>query len=395
MEPPYLATCPDAIQDILGTELLDCGATRITKGYRMLRFDASLHDWYQMHLRLSTASKLFQVLRDCPAARDDILYFQARKIPWPEVLSPGKSFKINGIAGDRGQNAMGSNQISKQIRLAIEDSMRQKTGTTPQVSLQNPDLEVTCHIRRQRATICINTSGKALHKRGYRTGGHPAPLKETMAASLLRLAGYDGSQNFSDPMCGSGTILIEAAFIALNKACNIHRKKGQFALEHLPDFDRRLWREAQDELRDRKLSTPQHILAGSDLHKGYVQMSRENALRARVEKHLRLSCQSFFDSKKPADTGILLTNLPYGERIDIEGCSLKDFYRRVGDTLKQRYGGWRACLFVNEASPWKHIGLRPAKKISLLNGSIPAKLLIFDLYEGSRKKAKAQEHREL
>lgn len=381
----YIATCPDAAKDILSQELREAGAVQITQGYRMVRFQASQEDWYKMHLTLATASNLFQVLKECSGANPKILNTQAGRIAWHKLFSPQKTFKVNGIAGDRGSESMTSNEISKQVRHAIEEVMEFNLGKKPQVELKNPDVIITCHVHRKRATICVSTSGKALHKRGYRMGGHPAPVKETMAATLLKLAGYDGSQNFYDPMCGSGTILIEAAFLSMNKACNIHRKKDQFGLEHLKIFDRQLWRSVQESLRQNKEESPKALLCGSDISEEYIEMTKDNSLRARVEKFLNLSHKSFFDSEKPAASGILLSNLPYGERIGTQDDDLKEFYKKIGDTLKKSYSGWKACLFVNDKSPWKFIGLKPSKKIPLLNGSIPTKLLIFDLYEGSKR----------
>jgi len=380
----YIATCPDAAKDTLALELKASGAVDITSGYRMVRFKASRENWYRMHLCLATPSNLFQVLRECSGSNAKILHSQAGRIPWHKLFSPHKTFRVNGIAGDRGENAMSSNEISKQIRLALEEVMEHHLGKKPRVDLKNPDITITCHIHRKRASICINTSGKALHKRGYRGPGHPAPLKETMAATLLHLAGYDGSIPFYDPMCGSGTLAIEAAFIALNKACNIHRKKDQFGLEHLKNFDRDLWRTTQEDLRKQRLEELRAPIFASDISEEYLTMCRDNALRARVEKYLNTSCQSFFESEKPAPEGLLICNLPYGERLAM-GDDQKAFYRKVGDTLKAKYPGWKAALFVNEKSPWKFIGLKPSKKVNLLNGSIPTKLLFFEMYEGSKK----------
>lgn len=387
----YLATCPDEARDVLSAELKDLGADNITPGYRMLRFHASKEDWYRMHLKLSTASSLFQVLRDCAGGSASVLRSQALRIPWHRIFSPLKSFRVNGIAGDRGTSAMSSNEISREIRLAIEDVMLRETGQKPRVELDEPDVVIVCHVHRKRATICLNTAGKALHKRGYRKGGHPAPLKETMAATLLRLVGYDGTQNFYDPMCGSGTILIEAGFIAMNKACNIHRKKDEFGLEHLLSFDRSLWRRVQDECRRQRREHPQALLEGADMVSDYVSAARDNALRARVEKYMKIECRSFFEPFEPASSGILVTNLPYGDRLSTGDMEAKEFYRMVGDTLKKNFSGWTAALFVSDASPWKHIGLRPTRKIPLLNGNIPARLLIFELYKGSRKKQETGE----
>ena len=384
----YLATCPEETKHILVQELESLGARDVVPGYKLVSFTASTELYYELHLKLATASNLYMVLRECSAKSSKMLYSQARRIKWSQVFGVNKTFKVDGIAGDRGQEAMSSNEISKQVRSSIENHFYELDGKKPKVSLKDPQIVITCMVYRGRATICVNTSGKALHKRAYRMGGHPAPLKETMAASLLRMAQFDGETALLDPMCGSGTIAIEAAFIALGKACNIHRKKGQFGLEQLKSFDGPLWRSVQQKLRDAKKTELKHKIYACDLNPSYVAAAKENALRARVEKYIDFDAKSFFELSKPEETGILIANLPYGERLDVEGESLEAFYKKIGDHLKQNFSSWQAFLFVNEQSPWKHMGLKPSRKIPLLNGSIKTKLLVYDLYRGSKKEKK-------
>jgi putative N6-adenine-specific DNA methylase len=233
--------------------------------------------------------------------------------------------------------------------------------------------------------LSFDTSGKSLHKRGYREQGHPAPLKETLAAALLIMAGYDGSQAFMDPMCGSGTIAIEAAMLAVRKAPQIHRKKGEFHFEWLKDFDRNLWRVTQDRVRAEKLEAPAAPVVASDINAAYVAMAQKSALDARVEKYMTFNTGRFQDAEPPAATGILVTNLPYGDRIGSSEGDIVQLYEEVGDTLKQKFSGWQAAVLAAAASPYKAIGLKPKRTISLMNGSIPCKLLLFELYAGTRR----------
>ena len=381
----YLATCPEETISVLVEELEQNGAKNVQSGYKFVKFEASDKIYYKLHLTLSTASNLFTIIKECAATSSKMLHSQAKRIKWSTFFNAKSTYKVDGIAGDRGEHAMSSNQLSKEVRVAIEDHFAHVKEKVPSVNLKDPDIKISVMVYKGRASICINTSGKSLHKRSYRMAGHPAPLKETMAASLLKLIGYDGSQVLYDPMCGSGTIAIEAAFIALNKACNIHRKKGQFSLEHLLYFDKDLWRDVQTELRKQKEDQLKHPIYASDIEQSYIHAAQDNALRARVEKFVDFSTQSFFETKKPSETGFLISNLPYGERITIDGDDLKSFYKKIGDHLKKEYSGWSAHLFVNEKSPWKFIGLKPDKKFSLLNGSIKTKLLVFKLYKGSKK----------
>jgi putative N6-adenine-specific DNA methylase len=188
-------------------------------------------------------------------------------------------------------------------------------------------------------------------------------------------------------MCGSGTIAIEAAMIALKKAPQIHRPKGQFQFEWLRSFNKDLWRQVQDEVRAERAESPAHAIVASDISPTYVELAKRNALKARVEKHISFATGKFQDVEAPAESGILVANLPYGERLaKASRTELEALYKEIGNTLKQRFTGWRAALLAAEESPYKSIGLKTSRRIPLMNGSIPCKLLIFDLYAGSKRK---------
>ncbi len=382
-----IATCPESTKEIVADELSSLGATDIELGYMAVHFRASEHDFYRIHLKCSTASQIMQVLKISAAKDPRMLFSQARRIDWTEIFTPRQSFRVDAIAGDRGPEAMTSNDISKAVRMAIEDVFAYKQLAKPTVDLKEPDVVIVPYIHKGRATISILTSGMTLHKRGYRLDGHPAPLKETMAASILRLSGYDGSQPLLDPMCGSGTVAIEACMAALAKGSNIHRKKGGFGFEHFKSFDRNLWRQIQDEVRLEKREELHAPIFASDIDPVFVDLAQKNALRARVEKHINFQAKSFFDLEKPTETGLIVTNLPYGERITAGEATtdsdLGDFYNAIGDKLKKSFAGWSAALLVAEESPWKAIRLKPTAKIPMLNGSIKTRLLIFNIRQGS------------
>jgi putative N6-adenine-specific DNA methylase len=244
---------------------------------------------------------------------------------------------------------------------------------------------VVAHLANGRCMLSLDTSGKSLHKRGYRESGHPAPLKETLAAAILILAGYDGAQPFLDPMCGSGTLAIEAAMIAVNKAPQIHRKKGEFNFEWLKSFDRDLWRTTQERVRAEKRAAPLAPVVAADINPVFVAMAQKSALDARVEKYMTFRTERFQDAEPPAEHGLLVTNLPYGDRIGGSEGDMRQLYEEVGDTLKRKFSGWQAAILVAAASPYKAIGLKPRRTYPLMNGSIPCKLLLFELYAGSRR----------
>ena len=380
-----LALCPDELRDSLSQELESLGAFDIEITYKAVYFKVSEEDYYQVHLKSRLASSLIRILKRYGNVSVKGTFNLARKLSWSDVFSSPKTYRIDANMTERGRDFPSSNDFSKQVRLGIEDHFLKKDLPLPKVSLAEPKVVITAFYAKGSLVFGVNTSGMSLHKRGYRLEGHPAPMKETMASALLDLIGYDGSQTFFDPMCGSGTLPIEASYRALGKAPSIHRKKNQFGFEHLNDFNSDLWRKTQEDARaSKKEETSQKIFA-SDISEEYVELSKKNALRARVEKHIDFNTLSFFDTEKPAETGIMLTNLPYGERLSKDD-DFKSFYKEIGDHLKKNYSGWKIGLFAAEESPWKFIGLKPTRKYPLLNGSIKTKLLVFEIYAGSRKK---------
>lgn len=385
------AACPTELQPALKDELDQLGAYAITEQYRGLNFKMLPEDFYATHLKCRLASRLALVLREASAKTPEMLFSQACRIAWEGVFTDRSTFMIEGVAGDRGDNAMPASLISKKVREALQNRLARAKRPPAKVDLQEPDIKVIAFVRDGKVSISVDTTGKAMHKRGYRVENHPAPLKETLAAALLKLAEYDPKRPFVDLMCGSGTIAIEAAYLAMNKAPLIHRKKGEFGLERLANFDKDLWRKVQEDCRKEKAEQPAAAIKASDLHAPYIEQAKANALRGRVEKFIDFQIADFFaqtpETMGLADSaeqgGLLLVNAPYGERL-MEAEELKTLYKRIGDHLKLNFAGWRAGLLVAFDTPHKHIGLRPTRKIPIKNGSIECRLLIFDLYKGRR-----------
>jgi putative N6-adenine-specific DNA methylase len=377
-----IATCPEETKPALVLELAALGALGIAPGYRAVAFEANDALFYELHLKLRTASRILRVIKEVPAKSPEMLRSQVRRIRWDELFDARHGFMVES-QGDEG--GMAPKQIITQVRESIREVFGRTQGVAPVVDRSEPKVVVVAHMRHGRCTLSFDSSGKSLHKRGYREQGHPAPLKETLSAAILIMAGYDGSQAFMDPMCGSGTIAIEAAMMAVHKAPQIHRKKGEFHFEWLKDFDRGLWRVTQDRVRAEKLQAPAAPVVASDISAAYVEMAKKSALDARVEKYMTFNTGRFQDAEPPATTGILVTNLPYGERIGSSEGDIAQLYEEVGDTLKQKFSGWQAAILAAAASPYRAIGLKPKRTVSLMNGSIPCKLLLFELYAGSRR----------
>lgn len=378
-----IATCPEEAKPALMAELARLGATELAPTFRAVLFQATPAQFYELHLRLRTASRILRVIKDVPAHTPAMLRSQVGRLHWPEWFDSRHGFMVEST-GDEG-GGLTPIQVITQVREGIRESFTRVAEHVPPVDTDEPKVVVVAHVARGRCMLSFDTSGKSLHKRGYREQGHPAPLKETLAAAILEFAGYDGSMAFIDPMCGSGTLAIEAAMIAVRKAPQIHRRKGEFHFEWLTDFDRPLWRETQDRVRAEKLEAPPAIVAASDIRADYVEMARKSALKARIEKYVQFDVARMQDVTPPAATGLLATNLPYGDRIGGSEADMQQLYSEVGDTLKRSFAGWRAAVLAAASSPYKSIGLKPARSIALMNGSIPCRLLLFDLYAGSRR----------
>jgi putative N6-adenine-specific DNA methylase len=377
-----IATCPEETKPALLDELASLGVRDPRPAFRAVVFEADPALYYELHLRLRTASRLLRAIRQVPAHTPAMLQSQVRRIRWPELFESRHGFAVECV-GAEAAGPMTSKQVITRVREGIRAAFERDGGVAPKVDVEEPKVVVVAHLARGRCELSFDTTGKALHKRGYREPGHPAPLKETLSAAILRLAGYDGTQAFLDPMCGSGTLAIEAAMIAVDKAPQIHRRKGEFNFEWLKDFDRALWRQTQDRVRAAKLEAPPAPVIASDLDASYVELARRSALKARVERYVDFRVARFQDLEAPAEQGLIVTNLPYGERIG--GAAVAQLYEEVGDTLKRRYPGWRAAILAAADAPYKAIGLRPGRTISLVNGNIPCKLLLFELYAGTRR----------
>ena len=383
-----IATCPEETKPALVLELEALGARNIAPAYRAVAFEASEGLLYELNLKLRTASRILRVVRDVPAASPEMLRSQVRRIHWNELFDTRHGFMVESQGDDADKGGLAPKQVITQVREGIREAFERVQGVAPAVDRTDPKVIVVAHLRRGRCTLSLDTSGKSLHKRGYRETGHPAPLKETLAAAILTMVGYDGTQAFMDPMCGSGTIAIEAAMIAIRKAPQIHRRKGEFNFEWLKDFDRELWRQTQDRVRAEKLETLPAPVVASDINEAYVSMARKSALDARVERYMTFNTGRFQDAEPPAATGLLVTNLPYGDRIGSSEGDIARLYEEVGDTLKKKFSGWQAAVLAAAASPYKVIGLKPLRTIPLTNGSIPCKLLLFELYSGTRRAAR-------
>jgi len=378
----WIATCADEIKGVLAAELAQLGVQDPRPIYRGVAFEASLEIGYRAHLWLRTASRIQRIVADLPARSAEELESAAAAISWPAWLLDRYPFTVSPILTDADAKGVGEPAVQASVASAVARGFAAAGASAPRFDPKaKTPATLMAHLRGGVCTLGLDTAGRALHKRGWRLPGHPAVLKETLAASVLLLAGYDGSETLLDPMCGSGTLAIEGAYIALNKAPLVHRGKDDFGFEHQAGFDRALWRRVSDQARAAKRPAPPAPIFASDIRQAYVELAQKTALRARVEKHMAFSTACFQDLKPPAPNGLVVANLPYGERIG----ALPALYQEVGRTLRERFSGWRAALLIPAEAPVEALGLRLEREVApsafssvaLKNGALDVRLLLF------------------
>lgn len=369
-------------EEILAKELQQLGAQEVTIGTRAVSFKGDKGFMYKANLSLRTALKILKPIYYFRAFNEQSLYKGIQGIDWSKYLEANQTFVIDTTI--HSDNFKHSQFVSQKAKDAIVDQFREKFGQRPSVDKDFPDLRINIHIDRDQCSVSLDTSGASLHHRGYRTATNIAPINEVLAAGMLLLSGWDGSSHFLDPMCGSGTILIEAGMIACNIPANINRK--EFAFEKWNDWDNDLFDQIIDSLMKRTKEF-HYTIVGYDKAPSAVNKVKDNVINANLEDYIKVSQANFFDTKKETVGPLqMVFNPPYGERLDID---LERFYRELGDTLKNNYPNTNAWFITANLEALKFVGLRPSRKIKLFNGSLEARLVKYEMYEGS-KKAKFQ-----
>lgn len=365
-------------EEILAKELQALGAQTIEPGTRAVSFKGDKGFMYKANLALRTAIKILKPVYHFKATNDQTLYRGIYSMDWTKYLEANQTFVINTtIHSDHFKH---SQFVSQKAKDAIVDQFREKTGQRPSIDKDYPDLRIHIHIDRDQVSVALDTSGESLHHRGYRTATNIAPINEVLAAGMVMLSGWDGQCDFLDPMCGSGTILAEAAMIACNIPANINRR--EFAFEKWNDWDNALFDQIVDSLL-KKTREFHYTIKGYDKAPSAVNKAKDNIANANLSEYVRIEQQNFFDTQKETSGPLhILFNPPYGERLDIE---LERFYRELGDTMKQSYPGTNAWFITGNLDALKFVGLKPSRKIKLFNGSLEARLVKYEMYEGSKK----------
>ncbi|AIY13554.1 THUMP domain-containing class I SAM-dependent RNA methyltransferase [Cellulophaga baltica] len=369
-------------EGVLAKELRKLGALNIEEGVRSVSFEGDMGFMYKANLCLRTAIKIIKPIHSFTVKNEEELYKKIYAFDWTEYLTPHTTFAIDTTVNS--ENFTHSLYVSQKVKDAIVDKFRDLDGIRPDVDIKFPDLRINIHIQKEHCNVSLDTSGRSLHQRGYKTATNIAPINEVLAAGLLLLSGWDGQSDFLDPMCGSGTILVEAAMIACNIPVNINRK--EFAFEKWPDYDQELF----DKIVESCLNKTREFhfkIAGYDKAPSAIRKAQDNIENANLSEYIKVGQFNFFETEKAVDSHLhILFNPPYGERLDID---MEDFYKNIGDTLKNHYAGTDAWLITSNLEALKFVGLRPSRKIKVFNSHLESRLVKYVMYEGS-KKAKFQ-----
>ncbi|WBX72596.1 class I SAM-dependent RNA methyltransferase [Tenacibaculum pacificus] len=367
------------LEGVLGDELRKLGAQDVKEGIRNVSFKGDTGFMYKANIALRTAIRILKPIKKSKVFDEEDLYEAIQRIKWDRYLDVDGTFAIGAVVNSKNFTT-NSHYISLKSKDAIADYFMSKYKKRPNVDLKHPDVKVHIHIHNEWLTISLDSSGDSLHKRGYRSATNIAPINEVLAAGLVLLSGYKGEENFIDPMCGSGTILIEAAMIANNIPANINRK--HFAFENWKDYDEDLYFVIQDALL-KKITSSHFKIMGFDKAPSAVTKAKQNVVNANLEEFIGIHRVNFFNSKKEVfGNTTILFNPPYGERLNID---VEEFYKKIGDTLKHNYPGSMAWLITSDTQALKHVGLRTSKRIPLKNADLDCRFVKYELYEGSKR----------
>jgi len=365
-------------EELLAEELESIGATDIELLTRAVRYRGDTELLYRSNLVLRTAIKILKPIATFTVHDDKQLYEKVRSIDWSEYLMPIDTFAIDGITHSNYFNH--SKYVALKTKDAIADQFRDKYNKRPSVDIENPDVRVSVHIADTTCTISLDSTGRSLGKRGYKTSQVYAPLSEVLAAGIILLSEWDRETDFIDPMCGSGTIPIEAALIARNIPSGCFR---EFTFENWNDFDEDLWEKIREE-EFGKICEFEGNIVGYDVDPKAIEISRANAGRADLDDMIIFEKNDFVTGEPKYKLGHIVMNPPYGERLE-EDNDMLEFYGELGTKLKHYYEGSDAWIISANLRALKFVGLRPSRKIKLFNGPLECRLQKFELYKGSKK----------
>ncbi len=376
----FFASCPIGFPDLVEAELKQLGLKTFEKTIGGVVFDSNWAGAYKANLHSRFASRILKPLLDFPAYNGDELYNNVRKHDFTKYIKPDQTMTVDATIKDC--NIPDQRFLAMRVKDAIVDQFRDKFNIRPDVDNKNPDLRIHIKGYKNQFHMSLDTSGNSLFMRGYRTKTGEAPLKENLAAGLIGLSGWDQNSALTDLFCGSGTLLIEAAMMAANMAPGIHRES--FGFMNLMDYDADVWSQIVEDAEALEKDVLDFKLFGFDHDKRIIQMAKDNARNAGVLKFIDFKVSPIAITAAPAETGTIVCNPPYGARIGDED-NLKDVYRDLGFTLKNRFQGWDAWVLSGNKELLGEMKLKSTRKYFLMNGSIECRFLKYEMYSGSKR----------
>ena len=366
-------------EEILSKELLKLGAQNIEKGSRSVSFYGDKGFMYKANLSLRTAIKILKPIKSFKFKDQDDFYNKIYKVDWEKYLDKDGSFLVSSIVFH--SNLFNhSKYVSLKVKDAVVDRFRDLFKCRPNIDLIQPDLKINIHVNKNTCNVSLDSSGESLHKRGYKAFGTIAPINEVLAAGIILMSEWKADSDFLDPMCGGGTILIEAAMIACNIAPNLNRK--EFAFEKWKDWDEELF-ELIEKSVIKKAVKFHHKIYGYDISGLAIKKAKENIKNAELEINIIVEKRDFFTTKKKNENNLhVLFNPPYNKRISYD---IKDMYTNIGNTLKNKYSDSNVWLITSNIEAIKNIELHPSKKIKLFNANLESRLVNYEIYKGSKK----------
>lgn len=370
------------LEEVLAKELTALGANNIQIGRRMVSFTGDKAMLYRANFSLRTALRILKPLKHFQAKNADEVYEAVKAIDWSSIMDESRSFSVDAVVFSN--EFRHSQYVAYRVKDAIVDYFREKTGNRPNVKISNPDLYINIHIAEESCTLSLDSSGESLHRRGYRQEAVEAPLNEVLAAGMLLMTGWNGECDLIDPMCGSGTIPIEAALIARNIAPGVFRQG--YAFEKWNDFDKDLFEEIyNDDSQERDFN---HHIYGYDIKQQANVIAQRNVKAAGVSQDITLDVRDFAEFTQPAEKSIIVTNPPYGERISAD--DLLGLYEMIGSKFKHEFRGNDAWVLSYREECFAKIGLKPSVRIPLYNGALECEFRKYEMFEGRFKSFRAE-----
>jgi len=369
----FTAKTISGLEEVLQEELKNLGATNTQLLKRAVSFEGDKALLYRTNYACHVALRILKPIASFKLLKQEDLYTNLKAIPWEDYLENANTLAVDAVNST--SVFTNSQYVALKTKDAVVDRFRERTGARPSIDLDHPDLRINIHIYKETCNVSLDSSGESLHKRGYRKITGLAPLNEVLAAGLIRLSGWDAITPFYDPMCGSGTLPIEAGMMAWHYPGGYFRP--EFGFERWKDFDPELWRSIKEEENNKIIESPVQI-TGSDISARSIGIAGENLRYVKFDSRIKIKVAAFDETIPPGPTGLIICNPPYDERLHLD--NIIAFYQRIGDVLKQKYKGYEAWVISSDIEALKFIGLHPSKKIAVFNGPLECRFVRFKLY---------------